>query len=366
MSINKKNKVKKRKPTCKQREKRLKIIIYFLIGIIFILSISQIYILKKVNYLRDLQKFQKTTHKQNLDNNYFKNKNNNNTKDKQIDSKLNDNNDNNKDKLLMGYDENEKKVSVNETFSNVSDKDLENFKYDIQKKIKQNFVPYSKKYIVLILDDGGNKDNIKEVANLHFKINISIIPDLPFSQKNYNDIVKSENLFPMIHIPMEPKNSKDFILNKDFITLNDDYNSIYSKILRFKTQIPTNYANNHMGSLISENIEKTDEVLSVLKRLNIKFIDSKTSSKSKFEKAASKIGGKVFENNLFLDNLNNEKYIISNFSKGLNILNNRDYVIMIGHITKSRTIEFLKWLDKIEIYKYYNFITVEQLFQKFR
>jgi polysaccharide deacetylase 2 family uncharacterized protein YibQ len=252
-------------------------------------------------------------------------------------------------------------------------------KVDLEKKIK----------ICIILDDAGySLEQLNILKDLKIKINISILPFLKYSKETLNIINNSKNLFPLIHIPMEPKNStlinnyNNYENSKEyFLLLEDDYFNLENKIKRILIELPLKYANNHMGSKISESSLKTEEILEILKKYNIKFIDSNTTNNSYFKISSIKLNYNIKINNYFLDNENDFNKINNIFSNAIltykalqngelkdpnkidkikNINNN--IIILIGHITKNETINFLKYLNNISSTNEIEFLFVSEIF----
>ncbi len=242
-------------------------------------------------------------------------------------------------------------------------------KKDIVKKSPKNVKKTTEKKellkpkVAIILDDAGHLNNIQKFNDLKIKLNISILPNLKYTKINYEDIKKSNYLFPMIHIPMEPKNFENYDKNNlNFITTQDSEYDIYKKLNDFYNQIPSRFANNHMGSKISESSTHTNYILKYLKQLNIHFLDSKTTSKTKFSSSSKILDYKIIVNDIFLDNNNNFDYIKKQFLNGLKLSSLKKPTIMIGHITKDQTYKFLNWLSKSNLKKDYDFVFVSELY----
>lgn len=305
-----------------------------------------------------------------------------NLKDKYLSESLNKNSNKNLNDKISKNNNNINNNNNNLNKSELKQKNGEinknNYDYKDQNKLLPDKI--EKLRVCIILDDAGysikNVLLLKELENL--KINISILPFLEYSEETLEIINKTKNLFPIIHIPLEPKDNNlvnDYNGIKNYFILEkDSYSEIEEKIKNIYNNLPLSYCNNHMGSKFSENKEKALFLLNILKDYNINFIDSKTSNKSKFYEASLEVKNKILINNIFLDNendlnkiksiffetINYYKKIIINF-KNNNIDNNRNLIsleeiknnnytiIFIGHITKENTIKFLIELSKSDI-----------------
>ncbi|MCX8059466.1 MAG: divergent polysaccharide deacetylase family protein [Spirochaetes bacterium] len=243
--------------------------------------------------------------------------------------------------------------------------------------------------VCIILDDAGyTTKNLLLLKNLtNLKINISILPFLQFSVESLKIINESKNLFPLIHIPLEPKDASLISnynnQNNYFILTNDSFDNLENKIKKIYEELPLQYANNHMGSKFSENKEKSYQILNILKSYNIRFIDSKTSNSSTFLDVSAELNYKILINNFFLDNEDNLEKIKNIFYNSIHLyknINNKlknNYInnnklleelkinnfvlIFIGHITKDNTINFLYELSNSEIINDLEFLFVNEI-----
>ena len=73
------------------------------------------------------------------------------------------------------------------------------------------------------------------------------------------------------------------------------------------------YANNHTGSIFTQNEVAMDNLFRALKKYNFIFVDSRTTAKSVAKKYAIKYGMPYIVRNTFLDNERNFKYRIHGF-----------------------------------------------------
>jgi len=256
----------------------------------------------------------------------------------------------------------ENSFEKNKSYNSISKDTSDNREIYILSK-PTNFKEYNKKSICIILDDYGYKDNAEFLINLPFSLSVSILPGLPFSKNGFDIFSKSSNITPMLHIPMEAINNKNG--EKIEIKSTDNEDEIIRKLDIFFSEIPAKFANNHMGSKISIDEKIVKIILNYFYSKGVRFIDSHTVNNSLFVPIGRSIGFPVFENNLFLDYNDNLNLPEKEFKKALFILNKREYIIIIGHITKDQTIDFLKKLANSEYLRKYDFITVRELFNRY-
>ncbi|HOK40623.1 MAG TPA: divergent polysaccharide deacetylase family protein [bacterium] len=198
------------------------------------------------------------------------------------------------------------------------------------------------KTIFLIIDDAGwYNQNLNELLNLNIELTIAIIPGSPKAKKIYNELIKKEKISIFIHQPMEAKNYKNN--EKELLRINmseeEILNILNNNLLLFPLAIGMN---NHTGSLFTENYEKMKIVLKWCKENNIIFVDSKTSEYSIIKKICNEIKFPYFENEFFIDNIQDTEYI----THRLNLLKEktlkRKFIIAIGHIHSNIFINQLK------------------------
>jgi uncharacterized protein len=100
-------------------------------------------------------------------------------------------------------------------------------------------------------------------------------------------------------------------------------------------------ANNHMGSRFTENAEKMEVVLKVLKGKGMFFVDSRTSPASAGYRTAHALGLKCGARQVFLDNVQDEAAIGKQLAQAAAIARKKGSAIAICHPHPS-TIRALK------------------------
>jgi hypothetical protein len=101
--------------------------------------------------------------------------------------------------------------------------------------------------------------------------------------------------------------------------------------------------NNHMGSKFMEDESKLDIVFRQLKKRNLYFVDSRTTSLSKGPKIARRLGLRFISRRVFIDNDNNYMTIFRNLTTRIDgeFDHTSEAMVMIGH-PHMRTIQALK------------------------
>lgn len=183
--------------------------------------------------------------------------------------------------------------------------------------------------VSIIIDDVGYRATDSNVLKLPGDITLAILPHTPYgkiiAQKGH-----SKNLDIMLHIPMEAENGK--FLGPGGLTSEMSQDTITHHLAAAFEEIP--YAigiNNHMGSLLTQQEKTMAWVMSDLKRRNVFFVDSVTSSESKAEFIAQKYGIPTLHRHIFLDNQLTHQYIASQFNKLITIAKKNQIAVAIAH-----------------------------------
>ena len=93
------------------------------------------------------------------------------------------------------------------------------------------------------------------------------------------------------HLPMEPKESERYSLEKDTLLTGMSKKEIEEILRKDLLQIPhVRGVNNHMGSKATEDPELMRGMMDVLKKEGLFFIDSHTSSRTASRLAAREAG----------------------------------------------------------------------------
>ena len=240
--------------------------------------------------------------------------------------------------------ENEIKDEFSISTSKHHRKSIKNMHVDLSRK------PYyfgDKPVIAVIIDDMGiNHRRTADISSLNAPLTSSFLTYGTRLDKQVEKAVKAGHEI-MIHVPMEPKSKIN--LTPDTLTtqMNEkDIKAELSKMLnKFKN---VRGVNNHMGSEFTEDKQRMNYVMDVLKEHNMIFVDSKTSAKSVGRRVAKDKRVAYAHRHVFLDNENKVDYINKQLRAAERIARKNGYAVAIGH-PKSATFKALKdWLPSLE------------------
>ena len=196
------------------------------------------------------------------------------------------------------------------------------------------FTPKPLGKIIIVLDDFGYENPlIDKLATFSLSINPSIIPFLPHSQDVLKKAIKY-GIDPMLHLPMEPVNP----------SLNPGKDAIYVSLSDEEIKKRTEEAidslhgivgvNNHMGSRATASKRVMKDVIDVIKKHNLFFLDSITTPFSVGYIVAKKEGLPLLKRDIFLDNYKEEEYIKKQLDKLIELSMKKGVAVGIGHANK--------------------------------
>ena len=211
-----------------------------------------------------------------------------------------------------------------------------------------------KAYLALIMDDigYGREDKYKLFERLYgHKITFSIIPGT-FNAKKAEDDAINSGFEVMAHLPMQAKgmdNSYEKEIRTD-MTHEALYKRIEEMFAEFKY---VKGANNHMGSKATSDKKTMLTLMTYLKKRNMFFVDSLTTSDSVVKEVAEVLEMDYLARNIFIDNQTKPEYIKEQLEKACRIAQRNGVAIAICHV-RENTVNVLESdlqsiLDKYDI-----------------
>ena len=195
--------------------------------------------------------------------------------------------------------------------------------------------------VAIIIDDlGYDPDIASSFIHLDLPISLSVLPCAP-----YTDLIvreANENGCEIIlHLPMEPKHYPSVNPGPGALFLSMEEQEILRILDKDLKDIPgARGVNNHMGSSFTENRDKMLVVLRELKKRNLFYLDSRTTSNTVGLKLAKNMGLPAAKRSVFLDNDLAPKAIRIQLERLLSMARHSGFAIGIGHPHKE-TLEVL-------------------------
>ncbi|XKM13891.1 divergent polysaccharide deacetylase family protein [Orbaceae bacterium ac157xtp] len=197
--------------------------------------------------------------------------------------------------------------------------------------------------LALVIDDFGYRlHNEEQVIALSPNITIAVLPNAPNAKKmahlahdNGNDVI--------VHLPMAPFGKQP--LEVDTLKPDMTQDEITRIVAESLQKVP--YAigiNNHMGSLMTSDLEGMKKVMQALQKYDLFFVDSFTIATSKGQQVAKEYGIPTIKRDVFLDDSQQESDIAHQFDLAIAKARKQGYAVAIGH-PYSNTVKVLN--DKL-------------------
>lgn len=212
---------------------------------------------------------------------------------------------------------------------------------------EQNAIPAphidGKALIVLVIDDMGvAKKYSQDIIDLPGPLTLSYLPyakNLPWQTK----LATKAGHELMVHVPMKPHGDHDPGPNVLDPALDD---AEILRRLQWDLEQFDHYVgiNNHMGSQFTESKHGMAVVLKEIKNRGLFFLDSGTTPKTVTHLVAQDVGVTHLTRDVFLDHVDDEKFIQRQIQRMENIARKKGYVITIAH-PRPKTVKLLRqWL----------------------
>ncbi|MDR1838303.1 MAG: divergent polysaccharide deacetylase family protein [Treponema sp.] len=184
--------------------------------------------------------------------------------------------------------------------------------------------------LVFVIDDAGN--NLRELEpflNISAPLTIAVLPGLPNSAEAARRI-RAAGKEVILHQPMEAVGGQA-----------PGPGAIYSQMSagEIRTVLSRNIAevgpvagiNNHQGSKVTMDREMMETILAFCAEHNLFFLDSRTTAETAAPAAARRLGIKIAERDVFIDNEQNKDAMLLYITSGLTRAQRNGSAIMIGH-----------------------------------
>ncbi len=201
--------------------------------------------------------------------------------------------------------------------------------------------------VAIIIDDlGMDLKRSRAIMDLPAPITLAFLP-YGTKTKEYAQMGVQKGHELIIHTPMEAMDSaqnigpgglksgmEDAAFEQNFNTMLNSFDG-YEGI------------NNHMGSKLTQDRAEMDELMGILKKRGLFFVDSKTINTSVAARAARAAGVPYAERDVFLDHVDSRAFVDGALRETEAVAMRKGYAIAIGH-PKTHTIEGLRaWIPTL-------------------
>jgi len=186
--------------------------------------------------------------------------------------------------------------------------------------------------LALIIDDGGySLEKMKAMMGIGLPITFAILPNVPHSREAAL-LAHRQGAEVMLHLPLEPRKSENYSLEKDTILTGMNKAEIQSILRRNLSQIPhVRGVNNHMGSRATEDPQVMKALMEVLKKEGLYYVDSHTSSRSVGPREARQAGVFFASNDRFIDHQKDLETIKQAIRLAMKKAKQEGKAVAIGH-----------------------------------
>lgn len=196
----------------------------------------------------------------------------------------------------------------------------------------------SRPRLAIVIDDVSFPHDVKAIKSLKMPLTMSFLPPSPLHPDSAK--LASQEKFYMVHLPLEAMHFS----GEEPITLrvSDSKSTIAKRIKEIKALFPrVHYINNHTGSKFTSNKRAVNDLISVLNKEKIGFLDSRTTAETKVPEVMESLGKSYLGRDIFLDHESDIGYIEVQIQKAIEKAKQHGSAIAIGHPRKE-TLQALK------------------------
>ncbi|RUM37053.1 MAG: hypothetical protein DSY57_04750 [Desulfobulbus sp.] len=185
--------------------------------------------------------------------------------------------------------------------------------------------------IALIIDDMGYHRQIgQRLLALDLNLTFSFLPKAPYTEKQEEQAWEKGHDV-LLHLPMQAHNPT-YDPGPGALYLKYSPQRIRTLVAEDLKSVPhATGSNNHMGSRFTENRAAMHEVLAVLKKRGLFFIDSYTTAASTGLDEARRMGIPAARRHVFLDNIQDKDKICRQLDRLVSLAMQKGWAIGIGH-----------------------------------
>jgi len=186
--------------------------------------------------------------------------------------------------------------------------------------------------VAIIIDDLGYDEKIAEkLSKLDTVLTFSILPYSPF-QKIIARIAQDKGFETILHLPMEPNEYPSVNPGPGTLLTSMTPDQLIRQLEKNLDAVPfIKGVNNHMGSKMTTESSHMYQIFSILKKRNLFFVDSRTTSKTLCKPSARLFQIPFAQRDVFLDHRQEEQFIRKQIKKLVQIAQRHGHAIGIGH-----------------------------------
>jgi len=186
--------------------------------------------------------------------------------------------------------------------------------------------------VAIIIDDlGYDKRIAQKFSRLNGGITFSILPHSP-QQKAIAGLARDNGLETMLHLPMEPIEYPAVDPGPGTLLTTMTPDQLIRNLEKNLAAVPyIRGVNNHMGSRMTAESSQLYQIFSILKKRNLFFIDSRTTSKTLCKPSARLFQIPFAQRDVFLDHFQDPDFIRRQIKELIRIAQRNGQAVGIGH-----------------------------------
>ncbi len=186
--------------------------------------------------------------------------------------------------------------------------------------------------VAIIIDDMGyDRKFAKNLSQLNAEITFSILPHSPH-RESIARIAKDSGLDTMLHLPMEPFEYPSVNPGPGTLLTTMTPNELIRQLEKNLASVPhIKGVNNHMGSKMTAESSQLYQIFSILKKRNLYFVDSRTTSKTLCKPSARLFQIPFAQRDVFLDHYQDADFVRKQIKELIRIAQRNGQAVGIGH-----------------------------------
>lgn len=197
--------------------------------------------------------------------------------------------------------------------------------------------------VAIVIDDCGSiREYEDDFLAISKEITYAILPDTERA-KEFSDKANTLGIETIIHVPMEPLNVDEVIMEKRAIYLSNSGSEISDILNEFFLEFPNAKGiNNHMGSAATSSEHCAENIALFCKSRGLYILDSYTVASSKLNYYSKALSVKGLKRDVFLDNTAETEAIEKQIEKLCEESIRKGFAVGIGHYQHRETFLALK------------------------
>jgi len=186
--------------------------------------------------------------------------------------------------------------------------------------------------VALIIDDlGYDLPQARKLIALELPLTLALFPFSPH-QKEIVDLARSHNLELMLHMPMEPREYPRIDPGPGALLNAMTPDQLVAQLNRNLDSLPgVAGINNHMGSRLTAQSDRMNQIFVILKKRGLFFVDSRTTTETQAPAAARLFKVPFAQRDVFLDHEPNADFVRRQVRQLVRVAHRDGHAIGIGH-----------------------------------